>query len=214
MAWDFAELRDRCANCGLGDPTDYQNALNGKMWRVRYFNQRSLEVWDELFASEQVIQSDSLPFQEAWLKAEWYAEAALQALHSMADVLAQLVNLTILGGRMAEDQVSLNRVQRELDRCADATYVKEATDSLLQSDSFRYTMAFTNTVKHRRLHDTAFYAASNPQNGYRRGLRFQAFTYRGDVYPAKTVQDIVEVVVPQVHEHIENVGNAVNDYLR
>jgi len=214
MTWSLEEFRELGTNRSLPDTSVYQSTLTLKHWRADNFGGKAVEVWNELFSSHQEIKAGDEHWNTAWLESESYLEAALQALHSMADVLGQIINLAVLGGHFTEAQVTLRGVNREIENRGIAPNIVVAIDQLIGSDEFTYTNGFVNIIKHRRLLDTEFRAEFGRDARNELGLRFKSFTYSRTQFPTMWLSDIVDNIIPGVIDHICTVGNAVNDWLR
>ncbi|HKZ82296.1 MAG TPA: hypothetical protein VJ793_01410 [Anaerolineae bacterium] len=110
MTWNLEELRNLCAAKGLPDSTVYQNALYWKLQRADFHKKQSETIWSNLFSAHQELQI----YGEEWIQAQFayesHVEAAMQSLHSMADILAQIINQAILNGALLEDEVSFSGV--------------------------------------------------------------------------------------------------------
>jgi hypothetical protein len=214
MQWNLEEFQELCSDHNIPETTEFQSTLQLKIFRADFFSQKSQQVWDDLFSSHETISSGDEAWDRAWFEAEAYAEAALQALHSMGDVLAQIVNVVVLNSQLKEHQVSLKRVKRELLEQGIAPVVANSIQLMLASDEFKYTEAFVNTIKHRRLLDAQFSAHFDKTDGYRHGLRFKPFAYKQTSFPEKSVIDIINVIIPGIHAQITAVGNELSDHLR
>jgi hypothetical protein len=225
MNWDLEEFKELCANQGLPDTKVYQATLGLKTWRAKNFGERSQKVWEDFISSKTEsrvgdadlhttsyrieIRGGDEDLHTTWFESESYIEAALQALHSMADVLAQIINVVVLGGRFSEADVTMRKVRQQLGNLAPD--VAASIQQLIDSEEFKYTNGFVNTIKHRRLLDTEL--SVEVGRGIKMGLRFQPFTY-GQSFPSMWTSDIVENIIPRVIDNINAIGNALNDYLR
>lgn len=212
MTWNMEEFRELCADRRIPDTEVYQNTLVLKAWRAHNFGERSLEVWRNLFSRNLTVGDED--WNKTWFESESYAEAALQALHSMADVMAQIINVAVLNGHFSEAKVTLRWVQREITNRRIAPDVATAIQQLIDSDEFSYTNAFVNTIKHRRLLDTQFRAESGGDTRNDQGLLFERFTYNQMNLPTMWLSDFTDTIIPCVHNHIDLIGNALNDHLR
>lgn len=217
MYWDFAELRDLCRKRGIGGSRVHQNALEWKRWRVEYHAEKSQEVWgelDQLGKEKGGIEVGGQEWNETRFASTAETEAAAQVLHSMADILAQIVNKAVLKTPLSEAQVSLGRVCKELKRRNCAPIVVSKIESLQNSKEFEYLNAFVNTMKHRHLLDTNYRAEFGNGTRNEEGIRFKAFKYRGRSYSTVWGRDILDGYKKRIANLICAVGNAVNDYLR
>ena len=128
---------------------------------------------------------------------EAHAIAAAQAIHSVADILAQALYLafrldTIKPMRASERTV--NSVLRAL-REASIISVSRGVEKLLSSEMFKYLRAFANTTKHRTLIKYAFQWSVVNSDDF--GLAISAFRYEDrnggvEVWPSKTVKEFLE----------------------
>lgn len=214
MSWDLDEFRDLCNNCGLPETTVYQNALAAKNWRAIKFCEMAISAWNDLFGSHDEISTDDPEWIETTYLSESYTEATLQALHSLADILAQVINIVILRPVLPEDDVSLHRVYGQLQRNNVAPDVTSAIDNFMKSAEYKYTNGFVNTIKHRRLIDVEYRIEGGTEIAYREGLRFKQFQYKGENFPEKWVEEILNGTIPDFMDSISIVGNSINDYLR
>jgi len=214
LAWNYEELRRLCSAKGLPDSTVYQNSLEWKRWRVEYHAERAQAVWDELFSAGTPVVVGGTDWEETQFASTAETEAAAQVLHSMADVLAQIINQAILGGKLAEQEVTLAGVLKELRRQKIATALVSKVEGLQKSAEFDYVNAFVNTLKHRRLLDTEYRAEFGKNMRNAEGVRFKAFSYKGKQYPVTWARDILGPYKTKIIELISCVGNAINDHLR
>lgn len=214
MTWDLEEFRRLCNDHGLSDTRIYLNALAAKHWRAQAFSEKAVNVWKDLFATHDEISTSDEEWSETWFLSESYVEATLQALHSMADILAQIINLTVLGAVYTEDEVSLTKVRNRLQQTNAAPNVTIAVQAFIHSDEFRYTNGFVNTIKHRRLLETEYRIEGGTYIEFKEGMRIKQFEYGGEVFPVKWIDEILDVIIPRVINGINTIGNAINDSLR
>ena len=218
MCWDYEELRKLCQAQGVQDSTVHQNALQWKVWRADYHAETAKAIWNEL---DQVFRAKGgigVVGDRDWQKADFAStaetEAAAQALHSMADILAQIVNKSVLKKPLPETQVTLSKVCEDLKKQMDASNVMSKVVALQTSKEFDYLNAFVNTIKHRRLLDTEWSAEYGKDTRNEEGIRFKAFIYKGRSYSTIWASDILDGYKKRIADLICAVGNAVNDYLR
>ena len=217
MCWDYEELRKLCQKAGAPDSTVYQNALEWKLWRVNYHAERVKAIWRELnqiVETKGSIQIGGQDWQKAAFTSTAETEAAAQALHSMADILAQIVNKAVLKPSLPEKQVYLSEVHQRLSAQGNGSRVVAKIAALQKSPAFDYLNAFVNTIKHRRLLDTEYRAEGGEGTRNEEGIRFKAFTYKGWDYPTVWASDILANYKKEIVNLICAVGNAVNKYLK
>lgn len=212
--WSFEELRASCAAKGLPDSKIYQEALLWKKWRVSYHAEQYHKIWRELFSSSTEIQVGGHDWNEAQSASEAHIEAAAQALHSMADILAQIINKVVLRDNLAEGGVALSNIADKDKNKRIPPKIIAAIDKLLSSAEFRCIDAFVNTIKHRRLLDRIYHMEYGENTRNEKAVCFQEFEYKGDCYGFTWATDIIDPYKSRIFELILEIGNAVNEYLR
>lgn len=212
--WSFEELRNLCTNKGLPDSKIYQEALLWKQQRASYHAEQYDEIWRELFSSSTEIQVGGQDWNKAQFASEAHVEAAAQVLHSMADILAQIINKAVLCDDLREDDVSLSSVIPKLRGKSKAHKIVAAIDKLQNSTEFRYISAFVNTIKHRRLLDRIYHAEYGENKRNEKAVCFRKFEYKGNCYGFTWATDIIGPYKSRIFELISEIGNAVNEYLR
>jgi len=217
MTWDCEELRTLCHRHALPDSTTYQNALQWKLQRADYHAESAQEAWSEIDRIAEEKGRIQVGGKE-WMAAEFAVtaetEAAAQVLHSMLDVLSQIVNLTLLQPPLSEAEASLHKVIRKLGEQNRAPQVATELESLRDCYAAEYLDAFVNTIKHRHLLDTDFRAEFGEGTRNEQGVRFKAFTRNGTPYPVVWASEILDRYRQNITEGICAVGKAINDYLR
>ncbi len=214
MTWNLEEFRTLCNIHSLTDTKIYQEALVLKSWRANNFGAKALEVWEHLHSISDEIVVGGEEWTKVKFESESYIEAALQASHSLADIIAQIVNIAVLGGHFIEAEVSFMRVHQQLINQGVAENVVNSFQQFLNSQEYQYINGFVNTIKHRNLIYTDFQIEFGVGTRNEQGMRFKSFTYNNVQFTIKWASDIVEKMIPQVDNGIIDIGNAINDYLR
>lgn len=214
MKWDIQEFNRLCDINGLPSTDIYIITLHSKIWRAENFANKAEKVWQQLFASHDELSTADVEWRYCWFESEAYAEAALQALHSTADVLAQIINCIILGGHFSEDKVSLYRVLNKLKTDTIAPDVEKAIEEFSTMKEFKYVDGFVNTTKHRRLINAEFRTESGVDTGFREGLRFRPFEYKQERFQEEWISNIRQTVIPMTIEGLEKIGISINDYMK
>jgi len=212
--WSFEELNNLSAAKGLPGSRVYQQALLWKRWRASYHAEQYDEIWSRLFSSSDEIQVGGEDWNKAQFASEAHTEAATQVLHSMVDILAQIINKVVLRDGLPEDKVTLNSIVRELGKQGIANKIVAAIDKLQNSEEFRYINAFVNTIKHRRLLDTTYRLEYGKGKRNEKAVCFREFEYKGDSYGFTWATDIIGPYKNRIVELISEIGIAVNEYLR
>src|SRR3972149_8368018 len=135
MSWNLEEFRTLCTNLGVPDTKIYQDALFLKSWRTSFFGGKALAAWENLHSTSTEIVVGGEEWNKIQFEAESFIEAALQASHSLADIIAQLINVTVLRNHFAEEDVSLNRVLQELVNRGTATQLTQTIQQFINSST-------------------------------------------------------------------------------
>ena len=142
--WNFLELRKLCEEKGIPDTKIYQNSLDWRWKRADYHADMASKVWSDLFKESFSFRDQR--YYEARFLYEAQVEACVEALHSLADILAQIINVVILGSKFQEDYVSIKEVVKIMEKEGVAPDVAKSTRQLLDDKLFNYIEAFCNTI--------------------------------------------------------------------
>ena len=210
--WKLDEFRSLCAKRKIPDSTIFQNSLEWRWRRADFHAAKATEVWADLFTK-------SFEFGDQWyfeheFTCEAHAEACVSCLHAMADVLGQIVNVAILGGTFAEDEVSIKRILAVLNKHGIAPQVAKKIDQLLSHGSYAYLEAFNNTIKHRHLLGAQFRAEYGGTSRNDKGLVFQDFQYKGRSYPRTWLSDITQTMRVDMFSLVTEIGLEITEYVR
>jgi hypothetical protein len=144
------------------------------------FADKSEEIWGNFWKShtEFMINNpeDVSAFTIAQLESEMYMEAALQNIHSILDVLNQIINLLLLDSELTGKDVTYNKVETGLNN-RNINNVKDALKNLYKCQEFTYIADFVNTIKHRHLIDTDYRLEIGVNTKDTMGIRFIKFIY-------------------------------------
>src|SRR3989338_6122249 len=127
---------------------EFLSSIGQKMERANYHAQKAKEAWEDFF-KPSVVTIPSPQFDIATNVSVAETEALVNVLNSMADILAQVVNMTLLelvNQSMPEDEVFAYKV---LDKLSKFIQYKDVTNALalfLNSGEFKYINAFCNTM--------------------------------------------------------------------
>lgn len=213
--WSFKELRNLCVANGLPDSKIYQDALVWKQWRITYHAVEYRKFQKKL---DKLFLPQTQAHKNKWVRtekaSEAHVEAAAQALHSMADILAQIINKVVLCGHFEEGDVCLSSVINQLKETDGANKIICAINNLLNSAEFSYINAFVNTIKHRRLLETTYHLEYGENKRNEKAVCFKQFEYKNDCYDFTWATDIIGPYKSRIFELISEIGNAVNEYLR
>jgi hypothetical protein len=214
ITWDFKELDVLSKKKALPDTSVYQNTIHWKIIRTNYHAELCEEIWTTLISSSEKITLNGYKWNKAQISVEANVEATAQVLHSMADIVAQIINKVILEGKN-EDDITLGKVFIELNKYANTKEITTAIKKLNNSPEFEYMNAFVNTIKHRRLLDTTYYLLREGHiPNMTKGICFQEFEYKGKKYEKQFADYIIVNSKNEIIDLILGIGISINDYLR
>ena len=228
MGWNLEQFNALCISKKLLDCTMYQKALFWKQQKVNFLVLQSKEVWNNFWQEHFWQNNGSINFQEqkvaiafkdAQFQSETYIEAVAQNLHSMVDVLCQVINQVVLGSRLHEADVDLRKTIEELQKKQSTQDIVTALEELRDSPEFKYIAAFVNTIKHRRLLDTEYYGEFGQDKSNIIGIRFLGFEYEKpkkliEKYDDTFAETITDIYMQRIFALIDSVGKATDTYIR
>jgi len=209
--WNFTELRELCRQQGIPDSKVYRNSLEWRWKRADFHAEKAKEVWTGLFRAP--FSTSDQQFYETVFSFEAHTESCIQCLHSMVDMLAQIINVVILRGHLAENEVSAKKLVTKQKNKIPPEILKRL-DEFLSCYEFKYVDAFCNTIKHRRLIHSMLKAEYG--EGYRNesGIIFYQFRYRHVTYQDTWANDILQKYREAFYKHITCVGVGINEFLK
>jgi len=154
--------------------------------------------------------------EKCFTKAGLYVESAVLNTHSLADFLAQIVNVIILkaeGKGLDSGKVKIYSVKKELRELiknvkdpAKRKYGEEVGkkfDNLLKSRHFKYISAFANTTKHREV--------LNPvMQLFPPKFEIPEFEYGGEKYPNLSYEEVISIHTEEVIKLILDLNTPVH----
>jgi len=214
MEWSYDEFNELCKTKHLDDTSIFQRALYWKVAHAIYHAERSKEVWTELLSSKDSIPVGGVEWNKTQLASEAEAEACAQVLNSMPDVLAQIINTSLLKGflrkSIPDDKVKIFDIRNNIHKLPnDASVLEKEIDNLLSSDEFRYIHSFVNTIKHHSLIDSKWSIHMTPEST-KQGVLFMKFDNFNEQFAVYITEDCRKKII----EQIIKIGNEVNNYLK
>ncbi len=213
MKWDFIKLNKLCITKKLPDSKSYQKALVWKRELALFHSEQSNVVWDKLFCAQQKLTVGDKKWWDTHVASEAHVIAAAQALHSMADILGQIINQVVLCGALLEEKVTLYTVLCELNKKAIAPNILTKVMKFKKSTEFEYINAFVNTTKHRSVLDTSYHAEYGINKRNDQGILFKSFIYKGKKFPTTWAKDIVGPYRDKIFKDISDIGNSINSFI-
>lgn len=215
-SWSFEELRELCREKGLSEEiiskfSKFATSLDWRYARAKFHGEQADKIWKDLFAQSFTFGDEK--YSVAEFSYEAYVEACIQSLHSMGDILGQIINIILLGEHFSEDQVSLYKVTEFMINNGIAPDIIDEINKLICSDEFCYVDAFCNTIKHRRIIKSQFNNEYKDKY-YKLGLVFNEFHYRNRAYPETWGDDIIEKFRKHIISKVIGVGLKINNFVK
>jgi hypothetical protein len=224
MVWKAQEIPQLCPTGIASEAEVYVKAVKNKIDRIIFLVQR-------LSASDESIPTnfESTALRSSQLEVEIYVESISTNLHSLADILAHVINVIVLKPLQAESeylvskQISIHKIQNKLTALSSLDVVRsqyigeiiQGADNLIASAEFKYIAAFVNTIKHRSLLDTEFYFHLNSSSSLMDvGYRLDSFIYEGCDFPQTPCKVVVIDYREKVIDLVFDIGNRINNYCR
>lgn len=194
---DFRNLyRARFGEGQLPKLEIYFDTLQWKFISANFHAKKAEEIFNAIFESSY-IDFATAKVQMALDETIFETEAMIQVLHSMGDILGQIINLIVLDVNVfSEDTMGLLfKVSDRISSRNLAPNVDSALSVLKNSCEFKYLKAFSNTIKHNTLLDFDYrmHFDFKDKDNSQQGLRFKAFTYKGDTFPVTWVHVVRDV---------------------
>lgn len=219
--WNTPDLLNFCSADVIANADVYVASLKNKIDRILFIRDRFI------LAENMTLKTGSDQFIKTQLEVEIFIESVASNLHSLADVLAQIINEIVLKPLLPTteaisiEKVDLNKVTTQLAKInlnpVKLRYVTNIINNitnLSNSAEFLYISGFVNTIKHRRLLNTTFRLKIDCGSLIDLGFKLDPFDYKGNSFPETSCRDIVMDYREKIIDFIVDIGNSVNDYCR
>jgi len=177
----------------------------------------AVQVINQVFLAASGSE-EAIDFTKARILSEAHVIAYAQSLHSIADILAQVIYFGLdLEKRLPKpipvQLVNLHRVCNKMIEEGLARSVTDAIDIFRQSPEFLYLQAYINITKHRSLVDTT-HSVSFESDVPRYGVKILSFEYKGSSFAEKWAEDFVGQDFLTIRRCVIEIGSVMNMYLR
>ena len=174
-----------------------------------------VQVVKHFFLSLTGSEKDKINFKEALILSEAHIIAYAQSLHSISDILAQVIYIGInLENTLSKPIVENNRYLKYINNCMRnigfASNIVNSIDTLLNLSEFQYLQAYDNTTKHQSLIEVN-HRISFDTSKY--GILIHPFVYKGNPYSEKWANNFVIQDFQTIKNNIIFVGNELNKHL-
>ncbi|MBE8989037.1 hypothetical protein [Nostoc sp. LEGE 12450] len=219
--WKTQELLDICSQNLTDEAAVYVASVRSKIDRILFIKDRFTT------SVNQPLKISSSEFSKTQIEVEIYIESLASNLHSLTDVLGQIINVIILKPllpsekHLSSETLTIKKVKKKLTELTldsvKRTYADEiihAINNLDNSDEFSYISGFVNTIKHRRLLNTTFYLKKDNRSLIDLGFKLDEFEYNGNSFPQKWCKTIVIQDSEKIIDLIFDIGNSINNFCR
>ncbi|MDD5435989.1 MAG: hypothetical protein PHX20_00370 [Candidatus Omnitrophica bacterium] len=215
--WDIKKFKSlvkaKYGDSLLSRVETYIITLDWKNTKAQYHADKVDEYWGLLVKKLGWVLRPSHPyFLEAQYRSAFEMEAMIQTLHSLGDLFAQIVNVTVYGVKLLDEhKVSLKHIFKGI---PGDSPLRESMQNLSASPEYEYFDGFCNTVKHRRLIDVDYciYTGHRRREG-QTGFRFKEFVYNNKEFKATAFAEIKNNYKNDLFEKFRDVGIELNNFL-
>lgn len=231
MTWNMKALVDFVEkDQGTVEGSIAAETLVSLMWKlniVRYHSDKSKEAISDLKEIDPT-EIVGLIFEQAsgsekgrdFFKMQFSSEANLiacaQSLHSMADILGQVIYLALNLDRALPKPINQRRrylgvINMEMKKADIATNLTAKVEKFLCSNEFRFVSDYVNVTKHRSLVPAAYSVSFTERSLH--GLKMSAFKYEDREYEARWSNELLDRDVKVILEMIIEIGEEINNFL-
>lgn len=234
MNWNLKELFDQVLQRHCKQQADLlKPSLISFMWKLfiaQYHADESKGLIRKLIShssKEEYVEATKLileqalgtdkgrEFDLALFQAEAHMIAYAQSLHSLADILAQIIYYSLnldknLRKPIRERYRYLSTVNKAIKNIPQFNKLYLEVNSLLSSDKFSYLNSYVNTTKHRSLIPTTYSVDFVENIDPTHGLKIAEFKDNANLYKAKWAKEFIETDHQFIEEAFVNIGNKIN----
>jgi hypothetical protein len=230
MTWNLEQLREDVTFL-FGDEqreclSPSLNSIVDRQTYARFHYQESKRILGEVLndRDDQAILFDLIfgadrnarhEFANRRKFAEAHIVAFLQSLHSLSDILAHAIYFALglnfhKATRLPPKRVYLHKVQALLPPGEVSVRLQE----LINHEDYRYLADIVNHSKHRSVIQTPYSVDITGCDTQPHGLKFAAFVYDDQAYPARWADPFMESEYNRQSALITSIGELLNDLVR
>lgn len=234
MNWNLKELFDQVLQRHCKQQADLLKAsLVSYIWKLfiaQYHAEESKAIIGKLIShpsKEGYVAATKLILEQAsgtdkgreidlaLFQAEAHMIAYAQSLHSLADILSQIIYYSLKLDKHLKKQIDekgryLSKVSKAIKSLQQFNKLYLEVNHLLNSDKFNYLRAYVNTTKHRSLIPTTYSVDFVESITPTHGLKIAEFEYDGNSYKTKWAWEFIETDYKYFKEAFDNIGNIIN----
>jgi len=236
-SWNTEELfllaRENYGEKHVSDLQAYLNSISKRIRMAAYHSLESRDMLKGFFTHETEIENyeqgfdlifghmtanieeeekeKSVLFHNVLWKAEAHVIACAHAIHSLIDIMAQVIN-SGLNLKINENDVTINKVKQ-----ASVKYTKiySLLTELTDREEYKYLVAFANSQKHIFCVPATFTIQMEVKVGERAyGLKIPNFTFKTSHYAEKWSDDLVVKDFVILKDRLINIGIEINKTLK
>lgn len=222
ITWNSKELLKFCPKNITDRGKIYVEGIGRKIERILFLVEK-LNDYKNIIP----IQSQE-QFLSVQLETEIYLESIAYNLHSLSDVMAQIIYVFIIeqqGLELNARDITLHKIKDKLN-CLISNgsvedyikiYLQEMSNSIhlfYNSSEYKYINALVNTIKHRHLIDTKYQL--NIQQTHIKYSDFKFINFNKDEidYPEVDCSTLISKYRETILNHVFEMGNIINNYSR
>lgn len=167
----------------------------------------------KMFFAVASNRQEAKKFNMARFCAEAHIVAFAQALHSVVDIVAQVLIFSLklnLNSNLSEES-NIFDVKKYLINQPSFAAISHTIEKLLESYEFRYLQAYTNVTKHRSLVAKDYTLNFNPNINRSHGFVIDKFTYKGKSFTERWADEFIFDGHKFIHGEILHIGNLINE---
>jgi len=188
------QIRNKCLSRDRGFNSTYQHGLDWKLQIFSYHTDEVRSVREKLLTPKTQVE-----WLEAFFLQDAHLIAAMQALHSMTDILAQVLNVALAHKPLKEEQVCFRKIP---DLFYENNSLVEKAVALQDMYEYLYVEGFTNITKHRRLLSTRHLDKFSYIPQEESDIYIVEFDYKKTHFDSTTVDEVLDNFAKKILDSI------------
>ena len=186
---------------------------------LRLISQPSKEEYIEVvkLIFENASGSDKgKQFRIAIFKAEANMIAYAQSIHSLGDIFAQIIYISLNLDQRLKKPIPLqlrtiSKINETITNIPEYRRLHSELNSFLKSGQFKYLNAYVNTTKHRSLIPVNYSVSFTERIEPIHGLKIEGFSYNNDTFKTKYSNELIEDNLKYFEETYKNIQNELSN---
>lgn len=224
-AWDLRQLRDDVQRT-LGQLqreaiSPCLDTVVERLFFARFHFNAARDMLDAALAANGKVElvarvlggydSEQGSFEEVRRRAAAHINACVHAMHSLPDVLGQVIYLTSGMNRdpTTELQERYTTIYSVRDKLSSGK-LHDLVEQLIGHDDFAYLAGLNNMSKHRSIVPVPYSVDMTGEDPERHGLKFSEFTFNGTHYAARWVRPFLVAEYQRQDALVLEIGGKLN----